>query len=384
MGPVGHGRAGWHVDRLAAGRLRATCDERPAAEPGRCSGARSAIDTLPLPEPAGSIDDARSASSRPRFSPRGAFILVVAAGILSAIRLRHFRQSSRVRSARRACDVSRRGFALPVDRDVVGPVRLLLRVWGGGRTRSVRPRSWTRCRSCADPAGVVVLVCGPAVSGLRPRFSTRRACSASIFLSASTYSFAWSGVRPPSVSTMWCSSRSTSAAMRSLSPHTKNSAPSSSHAQRSRACSRIRCWTYTLCRLVARERDVEPQQPVVARSRSARLHRRSRWRAAVRRRTASSGRGAPVTRRSSTNARNGARPVPGPTMIIGASRSAGIAKCFCWFWRYSSASVPRSATVRRARWSRRRRARGRGSCTAPTRPAGAPRRDARFRLDAIE
>ena len=35
-----------------------------------------------------------------------------------------------------------------------------------------------------------------------------------------------------------CSARSTSAAMRSLSPHTKNSAPSSSQAQRSCACSR--------------------------------------------------------------------------------------------------------------------------------------------------
>ena len=34
-------------------------------------------------------------------------------------------------------------------------------------------------------------------------------------------------------------------------------------------------------------------------------------------------------RRSSMKARNGASPVPGPTMIIGVDGSAGIAKCFC-------------------------------------------------------
>ncbi len=83
-----------------------------------------------------------------------------------------------------------------------------------------------------------------------------------VLFSSSMYSFACSGVRPPIVSAMVCSSRSTSAAIRSLSPQTKNSAPSSSQAQMSRACSLHPVLNVDLVRLIARERRVEPEQAV--------------------------------------------------------------------------------------------------------------------------
>ena len=38
---------------------------------------------------------------------------------------------------------------------------------------------------------------------------------------------------------------------------------------------------------------------------------------------------APIVHRSYRNARNGASPVPGPTMMSGVSVPPGIAKCFC-------------------------------------------------------
>ena len=73
-------------------------------------------------------------------------------------------------------------------------------------------------------------------------------------------------------------------------------------------------------RLVARERESSRvSKPLRRASFPVRRGSRSRWRHAARRRTASCAPCRPVHSRSCRKPRNGATPVPGPTMIIGVS-----------------------------------------------------------------
>ena len=81
--PSGMAEAGWKVS-TSDGRLLATRDNLPAAEPGTVLALLSG-DALPLHEPRWQFDTARTGELAPAFLAGGAFIIVVALGIVGML-----------------------------------------------------------------------------------------------------------------------------------------------------------------------------------------------------------------------------------------------------------------------------------------------------------